>query len=123
MVIFLPDFVVADAAVATLSTTAYSIIRLRHVKARFYFVQDYEPLFYPAGTSYGLAEATYRLGFRGICNTYPLKQLYEEHGRSRIIFCRPSILRCFTIVIGSRGTPMIHFSCLIMRAQRTPKLF
>ncbi|WP_158813598.1 glycosyltransferase [Methylocapsa sp. S129] len=74
------DFVDADAAVATLWVTAYAIIRLKNVKHRFYFVQDYEPLFYPAGSTYSLAEATYRFGFHGICNTYPLQQLYEQQG-------------------------------------------
>ncbi len=74
------DFVVADAAVATLWVTAYAIIRLKNIQHRFYFVQDYEPLFYPAGSTYALAEATYRFGFHGICNTYPLRQLYEQHG-------------------------------------------
>ncbi|MBY6436600.1 glycosyltransferase family 1 protein [Rhodococcus kroppenstedtii] len=31
---------------------------------RFYFVQDYEPYFHPAGSEYALAEDTYRFGFR-----------------------------------------------------------
>ena len=33
---------------------------------RLYFVQDYEPLFYPRGSEYALAEDTYRFGFRRI---------------------------------------------------------
>jgi hypothetical protein len=33
---------------------------------RLYFIQDYEPLFYPAGSHYVLAEDTYRFGFRAI---------------------------------------------------------
>jgi O-antigen biosynthesis protein len=74
------DLVEADAAVATLWVTAYALLRLKDTTPRFYFVQDYEPLFYPAGTTYGLAEATYRFGFHGVCNTYPLRELYEQHG-------------------------------------------
>jgi glycosyltransferase involved in cell wall biosynthesis len=74
------NLIEADAAVATLWVTAYAVIRLKSVRRRFYFVQDYEPLFYPAGTTYGLAEATYRFGFHGICNTYPLREIYESYG-------------------------------------------
>ncbi|WP_319460324.1 hypothetical protein [Micromonospora sp. RTP1Z1] len=33
---------------------------------RLYFIQDFEPWFYPAGAHYVLAEDTYRFGFRSI---------------------------------------------------------
>jgi glycosyltransferase involved in cell wall biosynthesis len=68
------------AAICTLWTTAYPLLKLRNVAEKFYFVQDYEPLFYPAGTTAALAEATYRFGFKGICNTEPLATLYRSHG-------------------------------------------
>jgi glycosyltransferase involved in cell wall biosynthesis len=68
------------AAICTLWTTAYPLLKLRNVAERFYFVQDYEPLFYPAGTTAALAEATYRFGFKGICNTESLATLYRSHG-------------------------------------------
>ena len=59
----------AEAAVATLWTGAFHVLKLRNVKAKFYLVQDFEPLFYPAGTIYGMIAATYRFGFWGIANT------------------------------------------------------
>jgi glycosyltransferase involved in cell wall biosynthesis len=43
-------------------------------------MQDYEPLFYPAGSTGALVESTYRFGFHGICNTAPLRDLYVSHG-------------------------------------------
>ena len=46
---------------------------------KYYFVQDYEPLFYPAGTLYALAEATYRLGFAGLVNTPGLEKIYAGY--------------------------------------------
>jgi glycosyltransferase involved in cell wall biosynthesis len=50
--------------------------------ARYYFIQDYEPLFYPAGTLYGLAEETYRLGLIPIVNTPGLMNfLHSTHGQ------------------------------------------
>ena len=46
-----------------------------------YFVQDFEPLFYPAGSTYGQAEATYRFGFHALANTPTIKAIYEsEYG-------------------------------------------
>jgi GT2 family glycosyltransferase len=59
----------ADISIATLWTSAYRLLQFRHTRGKFYFIQDYEPLFYPAGSSYALAEATYRFGFHGIINS------------------------------------------------------
>ncbi|MFN0061419.1 MAG: glycosyltransferase [Myxococcaceae bacterium] len=63
-----------DVAVATAWTSAYAALRYQNAKVRAYFVQDFEPLFHPAGAQYGLAEETYRMGFWGIFNT---QGLYE----------------------------------------------
>jgi len=70
----------ADSAICTLWTTAYPLLKLRNVARKIYFVQDYEPLFYPAGTTSALVEATYTFGFHAICNTEPLAELYRSHG-------------------------------------------
>jgi glycosyltransferase involved in cell wall biosynthesis len=58
-----------DAIVATFWTTAPVAWAFPHARARFYFVQDYEPLFYPPGSpQHAQAEATYRLGLHHICS-------------------------------------------------------
>src|SRR5262249_18212125 len=67
----------ADVAVATLWATAYSVAQFTGAPRRFYMIQDFEPMFYPAGTLYALAEESYRLGLYGICNTEHMRQLYE----------------------------------------------
>jgi beta-1,2-rhamnosyltransferase WsaF-like protein len=57
----------ANAYVATSWESAHVIGK--HGSApgrRLYFVQDYEPYFYPHGSEYALAEDTYRFGFRTI---------------------------------------------------------
>ena len=57
----------ADAAIATAWQTAHALAR--HGTApmrRLYFVQDYEPLFFPRGTEAALAELSYRFGYRTI---------------------------------------------------------
>jgi hypothetical protein len=55
-----------DAIFATGWETAYPSFRDSSLARRLYFVQDYEPFFYPVGTDSVLAENTYRFGFTGI---------------------------------------------------------
>ncbi len=62
----LPD---ADVAIATIWQSAHYLLPYHRTKAKFYFIQDYERLFYPAGHGYALADLSYDLGFLGICNT------------------------------------------------------
>jgi len=56
----------AHIVVATGWPTAYPIFNSRCAGKRFYFVQDFEPCFYPVGSTSALAETTYRMGFHGI---------------------------------------------------------
>lgn len=82
-----------DASVCTLWTTAYYSLKFNKVKRKFYFIQDYEPLFYPAGSTYAQTEATYRFGFDGICNTEGLKQVYETEYGEKAVTLDPSVDR------------------------------
>lgn len=71
----------ADISVANFWTSAYKLMKFRNTRGKFYFIQDYEPLFYPAGSYYALAEATYRFGFHGIVNTPGLHEFVTKtHG-------------------------------------------
>lgn len=56
----------ADAIVATAWETAYPAFLDPSAARRLYFVQDFEPWFYPAGPNSLLAENTYRFGFHGL---------------------------------------------------------
>ena len=69
-----------DAAIATLWTTAYSVLQFKNARRKFYFMQDYESRFYPAGSISALVEATYHFGFSGICNTVSLRDIYAGLG-------------------------------------------
>jgi O-antigen biosynthesis protein len=75
----------ADVSIATLWLTAYAVARVQNTKRKFYLVQDFEPMFYPASTLYALTEETYRLGLYALCNTDNLRQIYTEeyHGKAR----------------------------------------
>ena len=68
----------ADAAIATMWTTAYFVARTPGQVRRFYLIQDFEPMFYPAGTLYALAEHSYRMGLYGLCNTGHLADIYRD---------------------------------------------
>ncbi len=72
------DVASADAAVATMWNTAYFAARAPDQVRRFYLIQDFEPMFYPAGTLYALAEHSYRLGLYGLCNTGHLADIYRD---------------------------------------------
>lgn len=76
----------ADISIATLWVTAYVVANFAETRRRFYLVQDFEPMFYPAGTMYALAEESYRLGLYGICNTENLLDLYERYGGKGMSF-------------------------------------
>lgn len=67
-----------DVAVATSWLTCYYVAPLRGVGRKWYFVQDYEPLFYPMGAEYYFARDTYEMGFHGITAGPWLSQLIEQ---------------------------------------------
>lgn len=56
----------AHATIATGWQTAYFVRRFNNTSQKFYFVQDFEPGFYPVGSEYIFAENTYRFGFKAI---------------------------------------------------------
>jgi glycosyltransferase involved in cell wall biosynthesis/GT2 family glycosyltransferase/predicted SAM-dependent methyltransferase len=81
----------ADASIATLWLTAYAVARAQNTKRKFYLVQDFEPMFYPASTSYALAEETYRLGLYALCNTENLRQIYADDYAGKGMSFMPAI--------------------------------
>lgn len=77
----------AHVVFATAWETAYPALASPARGVRCYFVQDFEPSFYPAGSEALLAEATYRFGFHGITAGPWLAQLLQrEYGMSTDYF-------------------------------------
>lgn len=71
----------AHAVIATNWPSAYAVFNAKCAGKRFYFVQDYEPYFYPVGTNSALAENTYRMGFHGItAGKWLANKLHLEFG-------------------------------------------
>ncbi|HLZ14434.1 MAG TPA: glycosyltransferase [Candidatus Saccharimonadales bacterium] len=77
----------SDIAFCTFWVSAYLLLRFNQTKRKYYFIQDYEPDFYPAGATSALAQSTYRFGFRGVVNTPGLlAALNQRHGLEGISF-------------------------------------
>jgi hypothetical protein len=77
----------AHAVVATAWQTAYPAYNDRCKGKRFYFVQDFEPWFYPPGGRSILAENTYRMGFHAItAGRFLSGKLKAEYGMASDAF-------------------------------------
>jgi len=73
----------ADYAFATLWTTTYTLLRVRNAGLKFYLIQDYEPLFYPAGSLSAQAALSYKMGFHHIYNTASLQSYCQSMHETR----------------------------------------
>lgn len=72
-----------DAIVATSWETVEWMQKVKNYQIPFYFVQDYEKLFFPKGSNYFLAENTYYENINCICASPWLEKiLKKEYGRN-----------------------------------------
>jgi glycosyltransferase involved in cell wall biosynthesis len=77
----------AHGTFATSWETAYAVFNSSLTTRRFYFVQDFEPYFYPVGSMYALAENSYKFGFYGItAGGWLSKKLSNDYGMSTDYF-------------------------------------
>lgn len=77
----------AHATIATSWITAYKVRDFNNTISKFYFVQDFEPLFYPVGSDYIFAENTYKMGFRGItAGDWLRDKLKDDYGMETCSF-------------------------------------
>ncbi|MBV9198904.1 MAG: glycosyltransferase, partial [Alphaproteobacteria bacterium] len=74
------DEIVGDAVIATDHYSAYPARAVANVTRKFYFLQDNEPAFSPAGYAALFAEATYKFGFDALSNGVWLHELARRHG-------------------------------------------
>ena len=71
----------SEFAIATGWQTAYPVKAIAGDVKKLYFVQDFEPDFYPVGTESVLADNTYRFGFFGItAGSWLAKKLKSDYG-------------------------------------------
>lgn len=69
----------SDAAFATRFDSVFPLLRFNKTKSKFYFMQDFESMFWPAGTNYAVVESTYGFGFSGIANSPDLCREYLKY--------------------------------------------
>jgi glycosyltransferase involved in cell wall biosynthesis len=74
------DQISGDAVIATDHCSAYPARSIARVQRRFYFLQDNEPAFSPAGFAALFAENTYRFGFDALSNGGWLHALAQRYG-------------------------------------------
>ena len=71
-----------DALIATDRFTCYPVRAMDRFIRKFYFVQDYEPSFYPVGSESLLTEATYHFELDCLCaGDWLHKRMSEQFGR------------------------------------------
>lgn len=70
----------SEICVASSWETAYAVRDFDACRRKVYFVQDYEPSFYPVSAESVLAENTYRFGFDCICAGRWLAEKMREYG-------------------------------------------
>jgi glycosyltransferase involved in cell wall biosynthesis len=75
-----------DAAIATAWTSAFPLVRHDRTRAKFFFVQDFEPAFHPAGAARAVLDEAGRLGLPGIVNTPGLADVYRSLGNRAVAF-------------------------------------
>jgi len=68
-----------DVLIATSWQTAYPVKATQNCRRKFYFVQDFEPWFYPIGAEYKFAENTYKFGFNHITAGPWLTKILREN--------------------------------------------
>lgn len=76
----------SEIAVCTLWTTAYIMLRYNQTFRKFYFMQDYEPMFYQGGELYMMIEQTYRFGYSCIANTPGVGNRYLAYSPDMVSF-------------------------------------
>lgn len=95
-----------DALIATSWQTAYPVKAIQNCCHKFYFVQDFEPWFYPMGAEYKFAENTYKFGFyhitagpwltKTLCQNYQAQADYFDLAYDHKIYhpnypCKPRL--------------------------------
>ncbi|MFP5416067.1 MAG: glycosyltransferase family 1 protein, partial [Actinomycetes bacterium] len=100
------------ALFATGWDSAWAILRSKAEGLRCYLVQDFEPAFYPAGSEYLLAEATYRFGFQGItAGTWLPGLLRDRYGMDAWGFAFGCDLASYRLLGGGEPRTGVCYYC------------
>lgn len=100
----------ADVAVATAWPTAYAVARWNSVPRRYYFIQDFEPMFSPMSTDYAMAYHSYRLGLQPVVfGDWNSRMLKKEFGMQTRAVRFPVDRETYSPVAGVKRENIILF--------------
>lgn len=121
-----PSTMMGDVVIATDRWTAYPVAAMERFKARFYFVQDYEPFFYPIGSEFYLAEQTYRLGLDClVCSRWleeKMRGFGNWTGRCHLAFDHETYFSQANLPNCSNSVPRIAFYARYATSRRCVEL-
>lgn len=80
------DYPEVDIALCNWWLTAFPLAKFRKCRQKYYLLQDFEPCFSQAGSTYAVTEESYRFGFIGLANSSALAGLYRSYG-NRAVYC------------------------------------
>lgn len=105
------DMEPADGVFATSWETAYTVYGSKVNAKKFYFVQDFEPYFYPTGSFSILAENTYKLGLRGItAGGWLEKKLQDSYGMVTDSFSFGSDSQTYTFAQNNNRKEVVFYA-------------
>jgi glycosyltransferase involved in cell wall biosynthesis len=89
----------AYLGMATEWRTAYYVRSSQNEATRGYFIQDFEPWFFPRGSHYALAEETYKFGFKAVtAGSWLSGLLKKDYGMSALPIGFPADLETYSKV-------------------------
>jgi len=101
----------ADGIFATSWETAYASFNASTTGKRFYFVQDFEPYFYPMGTLSVLAENTYKFGFYGVtAGNWLATKLHGDYGMQTDYFDFGADKKTYSYINNSSRTEIFFYA-------------
>lgn len=116
----------AHVVLATGWGSAYAVLASPAKGARCYFVQDFEPSFYPAGSEALLAEATYRFGFHGVtAGRWLAQRLTRDYGMAADHFDFGCDVECYALdhaIDGARERTGVCYFCRPSTPRRAHEL-
>lgn len=105
------DIVDSDAIVATSWETAYIVHENENSRSKYYFVQDFEPLFFPMGSQYIFAENTYKMGLNCITAGKWLTKKMQEYGNNSTYYDLAYDPEIYNTKVKTKRKPQILYYC------------
>ena len=78
------DYPEVDIAFCNWWLTAFPLAKFKKCRQKYYLIQDFEPYFSQAGSTFAVTEESYKFGFIGLANSSALARLYSSYGNKAV---------------------------------------